>query len=106
MELVIRNLLSNAIKFTQQGGLITVTGILKEEKVVLTVVDNGIGIPEKEQQLVFTSDIKPSVGTMHEKGIGLGLFLCKEFIEMQHGAISFTSKTGEGTCFYISLPAV
>lgn len=99
IELVVRNLLSNAIKFTPEGGSIHVKAVKKENKSEISVSDTGIGIEDSRKPYVFTSELKPSVGTENEKGIGLGLVLCKEFVEKQGGTISFETEKGKGTRF-------
>lgn len=104
LQLVIRNLISNGIKFTPKDGLITIKAevILNECKV--TVSDNGQGIPESKQMHVFSIKSEPAYGTNNEKGVGLGLVLCKEYIERQGGRIGFESNPGLGSSFYIFIP--
>ncbi|MEO5911051.1 MAG: HAMP domain-containing sensor histidine kinase [Pelobium sp.] len=104
LQLVVRNLLMNAIKFTYTGGLIKVSNTIYDEKCIITVKDNGAGIAAELQQQLFSLEVKPSYGTGKEKGMGLGLVLCKEYMELQHGDISFESKQGAGSQFSISLP--
>lgn len=103
LKLVLRNLISNSIKFSGSGDTITVEGSEEEAEVCLKVRDTGIGIPEEIQDKIFEGDLNSRKGTRDEKGSGLGLNLCKEFIEKQGGSISFESKEGEGTTFYITL---
>lgn len=105
LKLVMRNLISNSIKFSGAGDTITVEGFEEGDEVRLKVKDTGIGIPEEIQDKIFESDLNSRKGTRDEKGSGLGLNLCKEFIEKQGGSIHFESKEGEGTTFYITLPA-
>jgi two-component system, sensor histidine kinase and response regulator len=104
MDLVVRNLLSNAIKFTQEGGCIEIGAFVAERFVVLHIRDNGQGMRELDQSSVFTAQIRPTSGTQGEKGIGMGLAMCKDFVELQGGTISFESKWERGTTFYLSLP--
>lgn len=102
---VLRNLISNAIKFTKPGGVITIS--VKEEKneCVVAVKDNGIGIPESQINKLFRIDENYSTrGTANETGTGLGLILCKEFIEKHHGKIRVESEEGKGSTFYFTLP--
>lgn len=101
--LVIRNLISNAIKFTPMGGTIEVMAEVKED-CKITITDSGMGIEEADQKHVFSLKAKSTFGTNNEKGVGLGLILCKEFTELQGGSISFTSTPGQGTTFTISIP--
>jgi len=105
LELVVRNLLSNAIKFTPPGGHVSIYAVRDKSMVTLTIRDSGVGIPEAQALLIFSSAIKPTPGTEEEKGLGLGLMLCRDFMELQHGEIWFNSVPGEGTEFYVRLPA-
>jgi len=108
LDMIIRNLLSNAVKYTPRGGRISI--LLKEktqnsEYMMLKICDNGIGIPETKQKYLFTSaEIESTPGTENEKGTGLGLKLCYELVKINNGTIVIESKTGEGTCFIITLP--
>jgi two-component system, sensor histidine kinase and response regulator len=102
---VVRNLLSNAIKFTSNGGNIKVN--IGEEGLSwkVSVTDNGIGISEKDLKNLFLLDSNPtSIGTSQEKGTGLGLILCKEFVERNHGKIGVNSLIGTGTTFWFTVP--
>jgi signal transduction histidine kinase len=100
----IRNLVSNAIKYTENSGEVKIYGTSNNEHVTLYIEDNGIGISEKEHHKIFSIDKEFSKkGTNAEIGTGLGLLLCKEFIEKNGGTINFTSKEGEGTTFYFTL---
>ena len=104
LQLVVRNLISNAIKFTPQKGRIDVRARLAGDECEITVSDNGMGISQEQQQKLFSITSIPEFGTDNERGVGLGLVLCKEFIERQGGKISFDSRPGQGTTFYIFLP--
>lgn len=104
VELVMRNLISNSLKFSNPGDQITVSASVKEDKAVFQVRDNGIGIPEEIQTNLFANGVNSRKGTHDEKGSGLGLNLCKEFVEMQGGRIYFESIEREGTAFYFTLP--
>ncbi|MEI7662853.1 MAG: hybrid sensor histidine kinase/response regulator [Bacteroidota bacterium] len=102
---VIRNLLLNSVKFTRSGGKILLsarnTGAIAE----ISVTDNGIGIGPEHLQKLFSIDSNVvSYGTEGEQGTGLGLILCKEFIEKNAGAIRVESVVGEGSTFTVSLP--
>jgi len=103
--LVIRNLISNAIKFTPAGGMIEVV-VEVGEGCLITITDSGKGIDEIDQEFVFSLKAKSTFGTNNEKGVGLGLILCKEFIELLGGTISFVSIPGEGTSFVVGIPVV
>jgi PAS domain S-box-containing protein len=101
---VFRNLLSNAIKFSGPHTEITITAIEREKEYQFCVSDQGIGIPEEMLEKLFRTDVDTvQVGTNLEKGNGLGLFLCKEFIEKNNGTISVESIVGSGTRIYFTL---
>ena len=105
VSFVLRNLISNAVKFTKPGGVINV--YVQEEKkyIKICVYDSGVGMnPEKVQELFKLDKNVSTPGTYNERGSGLGLILCKEFIEMNKGKISVQSKTGEGSIFGFTLP--
>ncbi|GAA5027831.1 hypothetical protein GCM10011506_15860 [Marivirga lumbricoides] len=102
---VIRNLLSNAIKFTPEGGKIKLGITEKDEFWVVNIADSGVGMPESVVDKIFRIDTKHSTqGTAKEKGTGLGLILCKEFVEKNGGQISVKSKEGKGSLFSFTLP--
>lgn len=102
---VIRNLLSNAVKFTHSGGEITLSAEERATHVNYRVADTGVGIPPEHMDRLFKIDGALSTpGTNNEKGTGLGLILCKEFIEKNKGAITVESTPGKGTVFTFTLP--
>ena len=102
---VIRNLISNAIKFTKQEGIITISIEQKQEELIVAVEDNGIGIRKENIDKLFRIDESTStVGTQNEKGTGLGLMLCKEFIAKHGGKIWVESELGKGSVFSFSIP--
>ncbi len=106
-DTIIRNLLSNAIKFTQTGGKITVIVTIDEKsKLIKTVVsDTGIGIPSEKINKLFSLDRSFSTeGTSGETGTGLGLIMCKEFVEKNGGSIGVESVIDKGSKFYFTLP--
>lgn len=101
---VIRNLISNAIKFTLPGGKITVSVKRGVENIELVVADTGTGMKEEDLPKLFRIDTHfTNKGTANEKGTGLGLILCKEFIDKHSGNIHVESEIGQGTRFIISL---
>ncbi len=107
LKTVLRNLISNAIKFTKQDGTITVSVIEQQQHVEISVADNGVGINEENRKKLFkTSTYNSSRGTANEKGSGLGLVLCKEFIEKIGGKIWVKSEVGKGSLFKFTLPQV
>lgn len=104
---VIRNLVSNAIKFTPTGGSISIFTKDKTDNIEIIIADTGVGI--EEHDIVKLFDLNPSLttaGTEGEKGSGIGLMLCKEFVEKANGKIWAESKPGEGTQFHFTLPAM
>jgi PAS domain S-box-containing protein len=105
-ETVIRNLVSNAIKFTRSGGKVNVSaGYNDDHYVEVKVSDSGIGIPPELKDKLFHINEKTSrPGTGGEPSTGLGLLLCKEFIEKQGGRIWVESIVNQGSTFYFSLP--
>lgn len=104
LQLVIRNLLFNAIKFSHVGGEILFETSLVNETVVFKVQDHGVGISEENQKKVFSLDVKSNVGTLKERGTGLGLLLCKEYTNLQNGNIWFESEVNKGSTFFLALP--
>jgi PAS domain S-box-containing protein len=102
---VLRNLLSNAIKFTHENGKIILGGkVAGHNKILLYVTDNGVGIPGKDKELLFNAGNNyTTVGTNKEKGTGIGLLICKEFVERNGGKIWVESRPDEGSTFYFTL---
>ncbi len=108
IDTVIRNIISNAIKFTPNGGKIEII-LDKVDKIkntcTIAIVDNGIGINKDSQLKVFEIDaIVSTLGTNEEKGTGLGLKLCKEFLSINKGTIWIESNENKGTSVFFSLP--
>jgi signal transduction histidine kinase len=102
---VIRNLISNAIKFTPEGGTVSLKVLASGSDVMVSVADTGVGMSQEVVDKLFRIDAKISTkGTANEKGTGLGLILCKEFIEKNGGRIWVRSSEGEGSVFYFLLP--
>ncbi|HBL73997.1 MAG TPA: hypothetical protein DD458_02110 [Prolixibacteraceae bacterium] len=104
-SLILRNLISNAIKFTRNGGEINILSRAVDNGFVeLSVVDNGVGISEEMKNQIFNKHRHTSTyGTNNEKGSGLGLMLCSEFVEQNGGTISVDSTVGEGSVFRFTL---
>ncbi|MBN1821992.1 MAG: hypothetical protein JXR31_14985 [Prolixibacteraceae bacterium] len=106
LSTVIRNLLSNAIKFSESNSKISAYAIPAGNKILVSIKDNGIGISENKMEKLFQVDSKvTSLGTAKERGTGLGLILCKEFVEQNGGVLSVESKSGEGSIFSFTVPA-
>src|SRR5690606_33597649 len=94
LSTVLRNLISNAIKFTNSGGKVSIRAWKESTRVVVSISDNGIGIPQNKIGKLFKIDESLSTkGTQDEKGTGLGLILCREFIEKHDGNIWVESVT-------------
>ncbi len=105
IDTVLRNLLSNAIKFTKTGGSIELCTNKVENAVKISVKDTGIGISKKELISLFSLECNSTrLGTENEKGTGLGLVLCKEFVEKNKGKIEVDSKTNRGSIFSFTIP--
>lgn len=104
-DTVIRNLLSNALKYTEPEGEIVIESELRNHRVYVSIKDNGVGMSEEAKSKIFRTDaLHSTYGTMDEKGSGLGLLLCKEFVEKQGGEITFQSQENEGSVFTFCLP--
>ena len=102
---IFRNLINNAIKFTPEGGNITVEARLDDDMAEISVSDSGIGIPQSKLNKLFNLEGEGATyGTAGEKGLGLGLQLVKEFMDMNNGSISAQSVEDEGTTFLVRLP--
>ena len=104
---IFRNLISNAIKFTPSKGSIIIDCKQNPEEKMLevSVSDTGVGIDPKNIEKLFRIDESYSTsGTENEEGTGLGLVLCKEFVEKNSGRIWVESEVGKGTTFWFSLP--
>ncbi|MCT4587590.1 MAG: PAS domain S-box protein [Carboxylicivirga sp.] len=105
IETVVRNLISNAIKFTSSGGSVSVTAKDEDNNTQIIIRDTGLGISKEALENLFEIDCKQNtIGTNQETGTGLGLILCKEFLEMQGGQIKVHSKKGEGSTFIVIMP--
>lgn len=102
---VMRNLISNAIKFTPNDGIIYITSLKKEKEILFSIKDTGVGIPQESISKLFRIDEHYTTeGTNQEVGTGLGLILCKEFIEKHQGQIWVESTPGKGTTFFFTIP--
>lgn len=102
---VLRNLISNALKFTQMGGEVKISAFDKVNFVEIAVSDNGTGITEENLKKLFHTESNfTTIGTSSEKGTGLGLILCREFIEKHGGTIWVETEVGKGSKFIFTLP--
>ncbi|TCC92160.1 PAS domain-containing sensor histidine kinase [Pedobacter frigiditerrae] len=105
IQIVIRNILNNAIKFCNRNSEILITAVYqKEGKMLVCIQDNGVGIAKKIIDKLFTDENISTRGTLNEKGTGLGLVVCKDFINRNDGDITVTSVEGAGAKFCITLP--
>jgi signal transduction histidine kinase len=105
LDLIIRNLLSNAIKFTDSGGSIRLKADRRDDKMIVSVSDTGEGL-SSDQAKTLLQEAYPisSAGTAGERGVGLGLTLCREFVRFNGGEIWFESTPAQGSTFYFSIP--
>jgi len=104
---ILRNLISNAIKFTNKDGNIIISAQQEQNEVVVTVCDNGVGIRKDAIEKLFRIDESyTTAGTQKEKGTGLGLLLCKEFVFKHGGKIWVTSEFGKGSSFCFTIPRI
>lgn len=105
LKTILQNLISNAIKFSDEEGIISISSNSKDGMVAVSVSDSGRGMTEEElgklfdKKIIFTKE-----GTQQEKGSGLGLLICKEFVEKCGGTITVTSSRDDGTSFTFTLP--
>lgn len=105
MNLVIRNLVSNAVKFTGSGEMISLMSAFESDFARITIADSGIGMSEDQLEKLFDLRKGESTpGTQNERGIGLGLIMVKEFVELNGGTISVVSEPGKGSEFTVILP--
>jgi signal transduction histidine kinase/predicted negative regulator of RcsB-dependent stress response len=103
---VIRNLTSNAIKYTEIDGVVIIKGYQQNGNTIISITDNGVGISSENINRLFKlEDSFSTKGTSDEAGTGLGLIVCKEFVELNGGKISVNSTLGKGTTFTIALPS-
>jgi signal transduction histidine kinase len=105
IKLAITNLIDNAIRYTPEGGKVIASLEKKNKSLEFSVKDSGIGVPEDQQQRLFTKFFRASSAVRIEtEGSGLGLFICKNIIEAHNGEVWFESEEGKGSKFYFSIP--
>ena len=105
VNLVIRNLMTNAIKFTNDGGKVVIGLEDQENEWLIAVQDNGVGMNDEVLKILFDKTAPYTTrGTANEKGTGLGLILCKEFVEKNGGKIFVESQVGKGSTFSFTIP--
>lgn len=104
LKTVLRNLLSNALKFTPTNGQVRISAISEDKQIEIQVVDNGVGIKQEDLEKIFKIGSNYSQrGTENEKGTGIGLMLCKEFVEKHGGKIWVESEEGKGSTFAFTI---
>jgi signal transduction histidine kinase len=101
---VVLNLLSNAIKFTPEGGRIEVGALPRDGSVEVSVTDTGVGIAPEDQEAVFEEFRQVGTAERKAEGTGLGLTLCRKFVELHGGRIRVTSQVGVGSTFTFTIP--
>jgi two-component system, sensor histidine kinase and response regulator len=107
LKTVLRNLVSNAIKFTNDKGTILINAVRNSEHVIISVSEDGVGIkPDNLSKLFNISQVLSTPGTANESGTGLGLLLCKEFVEKHGGRIWAESEFGKGSKFSFTIPLI
>jgi two-component system sensor histidine kinase/response regulator len=107
IKTVLRNLIINAIKFTDAKGMVTISSKENNEKVEVEVADNGIGIQKSNlEKILNNKEYYTTFGTNREKGSGLGLNLCIDFINRNDGELFIDSEYGKGSTFTFTLPGV
>jgi two-component system sensor histidine kinase/response regulator len=106
INMVIRNLLGNALKFTHHGGQISIFYKTSSDFLEVGIRDTGIGISAEQVDKIFDSSFYSTAGLNHEKGNGLGLMLCREFIDKSNGKLWIESEIGAGSTFFFTLPLI
>jgi signal transduction histidine kinase len=104
IDLVVRNLVSNAIKFTKENGEITLSAKEDNKMLIFFVKDTGVGISQDKVSTLFNIQNTSTNGTNDEPGTGLGLILCKEFVEKIGGTITVQTVLDKGSTFSFTLP--
>lgn len=104
VEIIIQNLLTNAVKFSRVGDIITISSKESNGKVLICVEDTGVGISKENLRKLFQNNNFTTIGTKNEKGTGLGLTICKELVDLNHGQIWVESTENVGTKFFVELP--
>lgn len=106
LSTILRNLISNGIKFSERYGKVDIKATQAEQKILISVIDKGVGMTTVQLSNLFRIDVESvTKGTNNESGTGLGLIICKDFVEKHNGTIEVSSKPGEGCVFSFGLPA-
>ena len=104
ITIVLRNLLSNALKYTAESGKVVLTAARRAGWMEVSVIDNGKGIPANDLNNLFRIDVSPAALSQDkQRGTGLGLIICKDFVEQNGGIIGAESEPGQGSRFYFTL---
>ena len=104
LKQVLLNLMTNAVKFTGDGGQVTVRAVHRGAQIDIEITDNGIGVPEADQERIFESFQQGGRGSSREEGTGLGLTLSRRLVELLGGKMWLTSEVGVGSTFGFSVP--
>lgn len=104
VEIIVQNLITNAVKFCHAGDVISVANSVQNGKSQFYIKDTGVGISQENQDKLFKNGSFTTIGTTNEKGTGLGLTICKELVELNHGKIWVESSLNIGSKFYVELP--
>ncbi|MDR6784757.1 signal transduction histidine kinase [Pedobacter africanus] len=104
IQIVVRNILNNAIKFCREECEIDISAVYTNSRIMVCIEDNGMGMSPAALEMIFSGSGSSTRGTMNEKGTGLGLMICKDFMERNNGKIVVESEPGRGTRFYLYLP--
>ena len=105
LRVIINNFVSNAIKYNRPGGKVVISHALKGDKLVTSIEDNGLGIPESQKAHIFEKFFRIQDASHKDiPGTGLGMYITKQYIEQMRGKVWFESTHGKGTIFYFSLP--
>ncbi len=105
IKLVIENLLDNAIRYTKEKGKVKISLSQKNNNILFSIKDNGVGVPEKDRKYIFQKFFRSENVLRHQtKGSGLGLYISKEIIKRAKGKIGFDSKEGKGSTFWFTIP--
>jgi len=106
MQSIFNNLVTNAIKFTNRNGRIILRSKYFGDKICFSIRDNGVGMDDNQKSMLFEMNKSfTTAGTTNEKGSGLGMILCKDFIKKHGGEIWVESKSGNGSEFFFTIPA-
>ncbi len=104
LETILRNLITNAVKFSYENGNVEITSSETKDHVSVMITDHGVGMRPEEQATIFNKEKNTTLGTLGEKGTGVGLMVCKELIDKSKSSLTFTSEHLKGTTFTLTLP--